>query len=160
MATTRAKADRREPLGCLFRHCGRGVVHYGEGLVGDLAGYAAVILVGSNLVTWCAAIYWTQVEPGTIMVCCATLGLALPMRLLVNRRCTSRISEGAIYVQRGQRTRGGGANEQGARASSAGGDSGAGVESRAGGKYRIRKQSCARLFWSAARRSRRLGMDG
>jgi hypothetical protein len=72
MATTRAKADRREPLGCLFRHCGRGVVHYGEGLVGDLAGYAAVILVGSNLVTWCAAIYWTQVEPGTIMVCCAT----------------------------------------------------------------------------------------
>jgi hypothetical protein len=39
---------------------------------GDPLGYAADILVRSNLMTWHAAIYFTQVEHDTIMVCCAT----------------------------------------------------------------------------------------
>jgi hypothetical protein len=33
--------------------------------------YADGILVRSNMMTWYAAIYCTQVDPDTIMVCCA-----------------------------------------------------------------------------------------
>jgi hypothetical protein len=40
-------------------------------IIPDPAGQAADILVRSNLMTCYAAIYWTQVEPDTIVVCCA-----------------------------------------------------------------------------------------
>jgi hypothetical protein len=38
---------------------------------GGLAGFAADILVSSNLMTGYAAIYCTLVDPDTVMVCCA-----------------------------------------------------------------------------------------
>jgi hypothetical protein len=72
MATTRARSNRPESLGFHFRHYGSDVVHNFERLVRDLAGHAAVILVGSNLMTCYAAIYCTRVEPDSIMVCYAT----------------------------------------------------------------------------------------
>src|ERR1700677_2418270 len=44
---------------------------HGEIREEDPAGHAAGILVRSNLISWYAAIYCTQVHPDTIMVCCA-----------------------------------------------------------------------------------------
>jgi hypothetical protein len=35
----------------------------------DAAGYAAGFLVRPNLMTWSAAVYCTQVDPDTVMVC-------------------------------------------------------------------------------------------
>src|ERR1700735_3274623 len=36
----------------------------------DAARYAASFLVRPNLMTWSAAVYYTQVDPDTVMVCC------------------------------------------------------------------------------------------
>jgi hypothetical protein len=44
-------------------------VHSREIREEDPAGYAAGILVRPNLMTWNAAIYWTQVDPDAILVC-------------------------------------------------------------------------------------------
>jgi hypothetical protein len=102
-ATTPARSNRPESLGFHFRHYGSDVVHNFERLVGDLAGHAAVILVRSNLMTCYAAIYCTRVEPDSIMVCYATPWFSFTYAAACEpeSKCTSRISEGAIYVRGG-----------------------------------------------------------